>query len=138
VTWLSAYPAVLVLPVIAVTGESVVLAAVIIATRSHWSLAEVALWGFVGTVLSDMLWSRLAGVTGNRLLEARTMGPRHCVRFPPEDGWGPGATVESRRTAASAPSRSRVTERRATAATTRRAARVWRTSRATRSETSGR
>jgi len=75
-SWLSGYPALLVLPLIAVTGETVVLAAVIVASQSSWSMAEVVLWCFVGTVASDWVWFRLAGVAGNRLFERRTPGDR--------------------------------------------------------------
>jgi membrane-associated protein len=74
---LSGFPALIVLPLIAVTGETVILAAVIVATQGDWSLTEVVLWCFVGTVASDALWFRLAGVVDTRWLQRRGASDRH-------------------------------------------------------------
>lgn len=76
VGWLSGYPAIVVLLVITVTGETVVLAAVMVATLGSWSLAEVVLWCFVGTVASDTVWFWLTGITNNRLLRERMLTRR--------------------------------------------------------------
>ena len=75
VDWLSDYPAVLVLLLITVTGETVVLAAVVVATQGVWSLTDVMLWCFAGTVASDAAWFRLAGAVDERWLAERA-GPR--------------------------------------------------------------
>ena len=64
--WLSNYPAVLVLLLITVTGEVVVLGAVIVAVQGSWSLVEVVAWCFLGTVASDLAWFRLAGAADRR------------------------------------------------------------------------
>lgn len=64
--WLSDYPAVLVLLLITVTGEVVVLGAVIVAVHGSWSLAEVVVWCFLGTIASDLAWFRLAGAVDRR------------------------------------------------------------------------
>lgn len=76
VAGLSGLPALIVLPLIAVTGETVILAAVIVATQGEWSLTEVVLWCFVGTVASDALWFRLAGVVDARWLQRREASAR--------------------------------------------------------------
>lgn len=74
--WLSGLPAIIVLPLITVTGETVVLAAVAVAVEGGWSLAEVVAWCFLGTVASDVAWFGLARVADDRWRRRREPGPR--------------------------------------------------------------
>lgn len=74
-TQLAAWPAVIVVALITVTGETVVLAAVMVALQGEWSLIEVLAWCFVGTVVSDAVWFRLAGAIDERWLQHREIGP---------------------------------------------------------------
>lgn len=76
VGWLSKLPSLVVLPLIAVAGETVVLASTVVATQGEWSLNEVILWCLVGTVASDLFWFKLAGTAGDRLKPLRDPGPR--------------------------------------------------------------
>ena len=77
VAWLASFPAVSVLALITVTGETVVLAATMVATQGSWSLAEVVAWCFLGTVISDAAWFKAAGVVDRRWLSAKAHGARY-------------------------------------------------------------
>ena len=47
-------------------GESVVLASAALAAQGTWSVAAVAAWAFAGTVVSDSVWFRSAGLSLDR------------------------------------------------------------------------
>ena len=76
VAWLSSLSAIIVLALITITGETVVLASIVVAVSGSWSLPEVVLWLFVGTWLSDAVWFWFAGIAHRRLLATRELGPR--------------------------------------------------------------
>lgn len=76
VAWLSMYPTLVVLPLIALAGETVVLASVVVATQGEWPLGQVVLWCLLGTVASDTVWFSLAGTAGKRLRSVREPGAR--------------------------------------------------------------
>lgn len=68
VSWMTSYQSWIILAGTFVFGDSVVLAASGLAAHGQWSVGSVILWSFLGTLISDTLWFKLADRTLQKIV----------------------------------------------------------------------
>ena len=63
VSWMTSYHSWIILAGTFVFGDSIVLAASGLAAHGQWPVSSVILWSFLGTLISDTMWFKLADRT---------------------------------------------------------------------------
>ena len=72
VSWMTSYHSWIILAGTFVFGDSIVLAASGLAAHGQWSVGSVILWSFLGTLISDTMWFKLADRTLQRIMSDPT------------------------------------------------------------------
>lgn len=68
VGWMTSYHSWIILAGTFVFGDSIVLAASGLAAHGQWSVGSVILWSFLGTLISDTMWFKLADRTLQKIM----------------------------------------------------------------------